>query len=62
MKIVAKNQNVRSTRCAADDALEQPVEAFDQPLEEVLRAAGHLRHPPRRDLREDDQAERRRST
>ena len=29
---------------AADDALEKPVEAFHQPLQEVLRAARHLVH------------------
>ena len=40
-----------------DDAFEQVVEAFDQPLEKVLRAAGHLRHPARRELREDDEAD-----
>ena len=40
----------------ADDAFEQPVDAFDQPLEKVLRAARDLRHPPGRHLREDDQA------
>ena len=36
----------------ADDALEQPVDAFDEPLEQVLRAARDLRHlaasPPAR--------------
>ena len=57
MKIVAKNQNVRSTRCVADDAFEQIVEALDHPLEKVLRPAGHLRHPARRDLSEDDEAD-----
>ena len=62
MKTVPKNQNVRSHQVRADDALEQPVETFDQPLQQVLRPAGNLRHPPRRHLREDDQADARRST
>ena len=41
----------------ADDAFEQTVETLDQPLEKVLRPAGHLRHPARRDLSEDDEAD-----
>ena len=42
----------------ADDALEQPVETFDQPFQQVLRARGDLGHAPRRHLREHDQAQR----
>ena len=57
MKIVAKNQNVRSTRCAADDAFQKAVEALDQPFQEVLRAVRDLLHVARRELGEDDEAQ-----
>ena len=39
-----------------DDAFEEAVEAFDEPLQEVLRAIRHLLHAPGRELREDDEA------
>ena len=44
-----------------DDAFEKAVEAFDEPLQEVLRPVRHLLHAPRRELREDDEADARRS-
>ena len=55
MKMVAKNQKVRSTRCAADDALQQVIKAFHQPFQEVLRATRHFGHAARRHLGEDNQ-------
>ena len=58
MKMVREEPERPLDQVRADDALEQVVEALDQPLEKVLRAAGHLRHAPRRELREDDQADR----
>ena len=39
MKIVAKNQKVSLDQVRTDDAFEEIVEPFDQPLQEVLRAA-----------------------
>ena len=39
MKIVPKNQNVRPHQVRADDAFEQSVQALDEPLQKVLRAA-----------------------
>ena len=62
MKIVAKNQNVRFDQVSAHDAFEKAVEALDEPLQEVLRAVRDLLHVPRRELGEDDEAERRRSS
>ena len=58
MKIVAKNQNVLFDQVTADDAFEQAVEALEQPFQQVLRAARHLAHFPRRDLCKEDQAQR----
>ena len=40
----------------ADDAFQKPVEAFDQPLQEILRSLRHLLHAPGRELRKDDEA------
>ena len=42
----------------ADDALEQAVDALDDPLQEVLRAARDLRHRLRRAAGEEDQPDR----
>ena len=42
----------------SDDAFQKTVETFDEPLQEVLRAVGHLLHAPRGDLREDDEDQR----
>ena len=58
MKIGPEEPERLVDQVAADDALEQPVERLDDPLHEVLRAAGDLRHPARRELREHDQADR----
>jgi hypothetical protein len=41
---------------AANDVFEERVEAFDEPLQKVLRAARHLVHLPRRQTCEHDQA------
>ena len=41
----------------ADDALEETVEAFHEPFQEVLRAARNLGHASRRQLGEHDEAE-----
>ena len=58
MKMLAKNQNVFRTRWRADDALEQSVQAFDEPLQKVLSPRGHLAHVASRELSEHDEAQR----
>jgi hypothetical protein len=42
----------------AENALKKSVESFNRPLEQVLRARGHLPHVARCDLRKSDERER----
>ena len=44
MKIVREEPERPLDQMRADDAFEKAVEAFDEPLEKVLRAVGHLLH------------------
>ena len=57
MKIVAKNQNVRLTRCRADDSFQKIVQALDQPFQEILRPVGNQLHVACRDPGKNDQAQ-----
>ncbi len=58
MKIVAKNQKVLLHQPRADDALQEVVQALDQPFPEVLRALGDILHAAGRHLRKDNQTQR----
>ena len=57
MKIVREEPERPPDQVRTDDAFEEAVEALDEPLQEVLRAVRHLLHVPRRELREDDEAD-----
>jgi hypothetical protein len=54
MKTVAKNQNVRLTKCGPSTLSKKAEQTLNKPLLEILRTARHLFHFPSRELREND--------
>ena len=55
MKILAKNQNVRSRQMRTDDAVHELVESFDQPFHKILCTCRNLLHVSCSDLRKYDE-------